>query len=290
MDEMDRDAVSGVYDELQDSHEAVWDQQGHRSLHYGYHDDDHDDPAAAVENTTRILATLAGIDADDRVLNVGCGAGAESIWIASERGAEVVGIDVNEGLLDTAREHARERGVADSVRFRTDDFHELSTVDDESADVVWGLEALCHARDPDVVLKQVARVLAPDGRLVVGDLFRRQRTLDDGERSRMERVDDGFGVAVSRIDTLSSGLDAAGFTNVSIRDVSEAVLPSIRRRGITGLVNYPVQRLRGLVGGTNDRELALYRASYDLYRLVGSGALGYYIVTADRRSDGASRE
>ncbi|MCL9813224.1 SAM-dependent methyltransferase [Natranaeroarchaeum aerophilus] len=282
MDEIDSDAVSGVYDELQDSHEAMWDQQGHRSLHYGYYDDEHDEPATAVENTTRILATLAGIESGDRVLNVGCGAGAESIWIAAQRGAEVVGIDVNEGLLEFAREHARKNGVAESVTFRTDDFHELTTVEDDSVDVVWGLEALCHARDLDAVLEQVARVLAPGGRLVVGDLFQHQRDLDDGERNRLGRVDDGFGVSVTRIDALESGLDAAGFTNVSIRDVTEAVRPSVRRRGITGLVNYPVQRLRGLFGSGSDRELALYRASYEVYKLVGSGALGYYIVTAER--------
>ncbi len=281
MGERDSDAVSGVYDELQDSHEAMWDQQGHRSLHYGYYDDEHDEPAAAVENTTRILATLAGIESSDRVLNVGCGAGAESIWIAAERGAEVVGVDINEGLLDFAREHARESGVAESVSFRIDDFHELSTVEDDSVDVVWGLEALCHAQDLDAVLEQVARVLVPGGRLVGGDLFQRGRDLDEGERSRLARADDGFGVSITRIDTLESGLDNARFTNVSIRDVTEAVRPSVRRRGITGLVNYPIQRLRGLFGGGDDRELALYRASYDIYKLIGGGALGYYIVTAD---------
>ncbi len=280
MGELDSDAVSGIYDELQDSHEQMWDQQGHRSLHYGYHDDDHDEPATAVENTTRILATLAEIGPDDRVLNIGCGAGAESIWIAANRGASVVGIDVNDGLLDAAREYARESGVAESVTFRNDDFHELSTVDDDSIDVVWGLEALCHARDDAAVLDAVARVLAPGGRLVVGDLFQRPRDLDEDEASRLARVDDGFGVEVTRIDALEIGLDEAGFENVSVRDVTDAVVPSVRRRGITGLVNYPIHRLRGLFGGSNDRQQALYRASYDVYRLVGGGALGYYIITA----------
>lgn len=283
MDGTDSDATSAVYDELQDAHEAMWDQQGHRSLHYGYYDDDHDEPAAAVENTTRILATLADIRADDRVLNIGCGAGAESIWVATERGAEVVGVDINDALLESAREQARETGVEESVTFRTDDFRELATVDDDSVDVVWGLEALCHARDVDTVLEQVARVLAPGGRLVAGDLFQRQRDLSGGESARMGRVEDGFGVSISRIDTVESALEMAGFTDISIRDVTEAVRPSVRRRGITGLVNYPVQRLRGLLGdGGSGRELALYRASYDVYRLVGDGALGYYIITANR--------
>lgn len=281
MGERDSDAVSGVYDELQDSHEEMWDKQGHRGLHYGYHDDDHDDPANAVENTTRVLATLAEIGPDDRVLDLGCGAGAASIWIAAERGAEVVGIDVNDGLLEAAREYARDSDVMDSVMFRTDDFYELSTVENESIDVVWGLEAFCHSRADDTVLEQIHRVLAPGGRLVVGDLFQRSRNLDDREANRLGRVDDGFGVDVTRIDVFEAALADTGFENVSIRDVTEAVRPSVRRRGITGFVNYPIQRLRGLFGGGDDRELALYRASYDIYKLIGGGALGYYIVTAD---------
>lgn len=51
-----------------------------------------------------------------RVLDVGCGAGANSV-LAAQQGAEVVGVDVNPASVEASRENAAANGVADRTTF-----------------------------------------------------------------------------------------------------------------------------------------------------------------------------
>ena len=55
-----------------------------------------------------------------RALDVGCGEGADAVWLAS-RGWHVVALDVSTVALERAAEHAREAGVADRVETRHHD-------------------------------------------------------------------------------------------------------------------------------------------------------------------------
>ena len=50
-------------------------------------------------------------------IDVGCGEGADAVWLAS-RGWQVTGVDVSEVALKRAREHAAEAGVADRTSWR----------------------------------------------------------------------------------------------------------------------------------------------------------------------------
>jgi SAM-dependent methyltransferase len=107
-----------------------------------------------------ILAALA--DAPS-VLDVGCGSGRLAVVLAG-RGAAVTGIDVSDGRLAAARTRALDAGL--DVRFlHADMTAPLPFADGEFAAAVSRL-ALMIAPDPAAVLREVARVVAPGGRIV----------------------------------------------------------------------------------------------------------------------------
>lgn len=292
--ELATDDVAAVYEDLHATYEWMWDQYGHRSIHLGYYDEDADEPEAAAENAIRVLADAAGIDPDDRVLNIGCGAGEDATWVARERGASVVGVNISESQLALARDDARERGLDDRIDYRRDDFHELATVDDDSVDVVWGLEALSHANDDRRVLDQARRVLVDDGRLAIAGLFRRSGGEDGGvdeggngglsesDERRLRRAHDGLGVRFDPIADLEAAATDLGFRNVTVRDATDAIRPSVKNRYRFSLLAYPASRLLRPLGFLTDSHVAMYRSSYHVHKLVQSDALGYYVVTADR--------
>jgi cyclopropane fatty-acyl-phospholipid synthase-like methyltransferase len=281
--DLDPDEVVDIYDELLKTYEKEWEQRGHRSLHFGYYDEEHTEPGEASMNTMRVLSEALDIDESDRILNIGCGAGEDSVWNARAYGAEVVGVNISETQLDIARKNAREHDVSELTTFTKDDFHDLDTVDDDSVDVVWGLEAISHSPDVSEVLEQATRVLRPEGRIGVTDMFTRALDLSSTDRDRIQTVNESLGVRVGNIDDFREALEAAGLTNIRVRDLTEGVEESAEQRYRFSRMAHPGYRLLGLVGRASETQIEALEANADIYRLVRDGTLGYYLITADMR-------
>lgn len=279
---LDRDEISDIYDELIDTYELEWQREGHRSLHLGYYDDEHEESGAASMNTMRVLSEAAEIQGSDRILNIGCGVGEDSVWNARAYGATVVGLNISERQLELARENARDHDVADLTDFRYDDFHTMETVETDSFDVVWGLEALSHSPDRERVLEQARRVLVPGGRLALTDLFlTAEGGRDDETRKRIERINENLGLRLGPIDEFERQLSDHSFEAIEIRDATEAVRPSTERRYKFARLAHPVGRILGIFGLFSDTQMGAFKASADIHKLVANGSLGYYVITAE---------
>ncbi|MBA2689244.1 MAG: class I SAM-dependent methyltransferase, partial [Burkholderiales bacterium] len=94
-----------------------------------------------------------------RVADIGCGAGTQCrLWV--DRGHRVWGVDVNEPLIQLARERAKETGV--DVSFDVGSATKLPWPD-RSMDVCLMPELLEHVADWQSCLNECARVLVPGG-------------------------------------------------------------------------------------------------------------------------------
>lgn len=94
-----------------------------------------------------------------RVLDVGCGPGAQSIVWAGD-GYQVSALDINGPLIESAREKAESRGLTIDFRLGTAD---ALPWPDNSFDVVLVPELLEHVANWRQVLAEMARVTAPGG-------------------------------------------------------------------------------------------------------------------------------
>jgi sarcosine/dimethylglycine N-methyltransferase len=140
------------------------------NVHMGTWDDSVETLQEAMDRTNARMAAYAHLDADSRVLDVGCGYGETAFHLAREHGCEVVGINISNRELDLARERTPDSGVADKVSFQYGDFHDLP-FGDEEFDVVWSQEAFLHGADKERILAECHRVLKPGGRVVISDLL-----------------------------------------------------------------------------------------------------------------------
>ncbi len=114
---------------------------------------------------------LGRLKAGERVVDVGCGAGIDSI-IAARMVApdgEVVGVDMTPAMLERARASARETGIS-NLDLRLG-FAEQLPVEDEWADVVISNGVMNLFPDKLAGLQEMARVLKPGGRLQIGDIL-----------------------------------------------------------------------------------------------------------------------
>lgn len=129
-----------------------WDQDYYHPISVRYYD-------RAIRELVRWLRPSGPI------LDAGCGPGVHSIRAARE-GHAVTAIDVSSEVLGEARNRAAAAGVADRITFTQADLTQLDFADGSfSAIFSWGV--LTHIPRIETALDELARVLAPGGRLAI---------------------------------------------------------------------------------------------------------------------------
>src|ERR1043165_4255071 len=104
---------------------------------------------------TERLATLAGIGADVRMVDVGCGMGASSIHLAKTRKCHSLGVTISPLQRNWATFAARFQGVANRVKFRCADAEQIE-LPTRSCDVVWSVECTEHLFDKQSFFRRAA--------------------------------------------------------------------------------------------------------------------------------------
>lgn len=112
------------------------------------------------------LLELTGVDKDTRVLDVGCGMGFSSCYIAEKYGCKVVGIEIAEMMIQKARKRAKKMGLEDQVEFRVGDAYNLPFEDNSFDTVVTQFVSVFLEKER--AFKEFARVVKNRG--VVGVL------------------------------------------------------------------------------------------------------------------------
>jgi len=126
-------------------------------------------PAADIE--AAILAALpARIGA---MLDIGTGTG-RLLELAADRVGRATGVDASREMLALARARLAERGLAERCAVRQADMYRLPFAD-ASFDVVALQMVLHYAEDPAAAIAEAARVLHPEGLLVIVDLAAHER-------------------------------------------------------------------------------------------------------------------
>lgn len=120
-----------------------------------------------ADDMRRILADLP-LPAQAKVLDVACGDGSFSVWLAEriDQQGQVIGLDRSGAYLNIAQRAAAENNVADRVRFDLSDSATLP-FDDNSFDLVWCAHSLYSLPDTQATLKEMLRVTRPGGTVAV---------------------------------------------------------------------------------------------------------------------------
>jgi arsenite methyltransferase len=120
---------------------------------------------------TQRPGNLLALSPSDHVLDVACGRGESAIFLATQFGCRVTGIDLGETNVTHATSRAAAAKVSTLARFKLGDAERLDDPD-ASFDVVLCECAFCTFPDKRAATREFARTLRSGGRLGLSDLTR----------------------------------------------------------------------------------------------------------------------
>ena len=216
------------YDETRFDYDKVWLNKENLAVHFGFYDEHAHTHAEALLNTNRYLADTADIQSGDRVLDAGCGKGGSSLWLADQRGARVTGITPVASQIADCEQFVRERKLTERVDFVQASYTD-TPFEDETFDVVWACESVCHAPQKIDFYREASRILKPGGRLVAAEYIRCDRPLPSEQDKKIADWLNRW--AIADIDTAPehrAHAAAAGFSAFQIRDCTKYARVSLR--------------------------------------------------------------
>jgi len=129
------------------------------------------------------MLEFSQMESPKKVLDVGCGIGGTSRYIAKKfPDADVTGITISNQQQSRATALAEERGIG-NVRFEICDALDMK-YEDNSFDFVWACESGEHMPDKVKYVEEMARVLKPGGRMVIATWCQRDEPPSFSPRER----------------------------------------------------------------------------------------------------------
>jgi len=169
----------------------------------------------------------AKLNAGAKVADVGCGVGFSTLLMAAAFPAsKFVGFDFHEASIDQARQHAKEHGLSDRVRFETASAKEIK---ETGFDLITFYDCLHDMGDPRGCAKHMRTIMADDGVWMivepiagdtasanmnpVGRLYYNASTMICVPTSLDQEVGEGLGAQAGE-KLLSEVIKSGGFTRV----------------------------------------------------------------------------
>ena len=121
-----------------------------------------------ADEQDRYLSSL-NLSPGRSLLDVACGSGGPALRIAAKTGCSIVGIDLHDKAVATAKSLVSQRGLAGVCEFQIADAAGPLPFPDTRFDAITCIDAINHLPDRPRVISEWARLLKPGGRLLLTD-------------------------------------------------------------------------------------------------------------------------
>jgi tocopherol O-methyltransferase len=221
--------------EFYDASSSLWESVWGEHMHHGYYGEDGNyklDRRQAQIDLIEELLKWSGDYTNNRpqaILDVGCGIGGSSLYLAEKFGARVTGITLSPVQANRAKERARAAGLEDKADFQVANALEMPFAD-HSFDLVWSLESGEHMPDKVKFLQECYRVLKPGGKLIFATWCHRPTTattpLTVDEQRHLQDIYRVYCLPyVISLPEYTEIVTQCGFKDLHVDDWSTAVAP-----------------------------------------------------------------
>ena len=194
------------YDRISRLYQMFWGDH----IHHGYWDGEESPAQARETKLVEKLIEFAGIKSGSRVLDVGCGVGGSSVWLAKNFGCSVVGLTLSPVQAKIARGRARRFKVSTGRRFYGGGRQSSGDALADAFDAVWVIECSEHLKDKSQFIKRCYETLKPNGVLAICAWLDKSSS-EDEKRLVADVCDRMICPSLGRLDDYRRWMEESGF-------------------------------------------------------------------------------
>src|ERR1700740_3427714 len=188
----DKHRIIEHYDVLSPATRSLWGQH----LPQGYWIRGDESKEKAQLQLIEHLAQLARIKPSSEILDIGCGFGASSLYLARNYGATVTGITISSVQAEMAVQAAAGRRL--DAKFLLMDAEAMDF--QKQFDVLWSVESISHYQRREEFFASAAKLLKPGGLFAIIDWFKKERLTRAETRKFIAPIEKGMLVELQTMD------------------------------------------------------------------------------------------
>ncbi|WYZ43811.1 hypothetical protein EsH8_VII_000247 [Colletotrichum jinshuiense] len=299
-----KDRIKLHYDLASDYYLSLWGEH----IHHGYWENDSETKEQAQVNLIQLLLRLSDIGENSKILDVGCGIGGTSRYLASTLGCSVTGITISTKQVEIANRLTKAEAEKELEKFEATPDHDgfvklgrgkvrFIELDAEkmgdffagqssSFDAVWISEALSHFPNKTLFFENAFKVLKPGGKLALADWFKGENINETDFTNDIKPIEDGM--LLPPLCTQQGYVDLAQGAGLPLiakpKDISKDVS---RTWDITwSLVQNPSLWAFALSQGRDG--IAFLQSFRAMRRGYANGTFQYAVMSFEKPNDGAN--
>ena len=225
---------------------------------------------------TEKLGKEINLSKENKVLDVGCGVGTSSIFLAKKFGCSMTGIDLSEKNIKIAESFATEQGLESLTNFLVGDAEKFDLSDNMFDSIICEC-SLCLFPDKAQAAKEMFRVLKKDGNLGISDVVIRGELPEEMQNALFKFI---CILDAKRESEYTQILEKAGFDNIIFDDKKKEIqnlLTDVKRRIFVAELAINMGRLKLNVDIKKAKEMLKL-----LSECVSSGLISYTMITAQK--------
>ena len=173
-----------------------------------------------------------------KVVELGCGQCADITYLAGlHPDASFTGFDLMPRKQDE---------IPNNIQVFKQDYSKLSQIEDNSVDLIYAFETIVHHNDKNPVMKEIYRVLKPDGVVVVYDyaLSKKYDLFTKEEQKAVALISKGGAAAmIESVEEWESYFTSNGFEIAERDDLTKEIMPDLKRlqRRAAKVLDHPLR-------------------------------------------------
>jgi tocopherol O-methyltransferase len=209
----DKRRIVEHYDVVSPYYYSLWGEH----IHHGYWIRGDESKEMAQLQLAEHLAELAGVSTGAELLDIGCGFGGSSLFLAKKYQARATGITISPVQVEMAQKAAAAEQV--DAQFLLMDAEALTFA--KQFDLLWSVESISHYHDRRQFFLNAVRFLKPGGTFALTDWFKRAGLSPAQTQKFIRPIEEGMFIELESMDNYESYLIESGLEILHKEDLSE---------------------------------------------------------------------